>query len=83
VVFEGYQIYPTQRKNLNYITEGEIIELDGVGGTVLLIRADLHREGVIFPPFAYQHTLETEGLAKVAKAMGYQAWGLVKYEIVH
>ncbi|MCC7104039.1 MAG: hypothetical protein IT307_02770 [Chloroflexi bacterium] len=33
--------------------EGEQVELDAVGGTVLLVRADVHREGLIFPPFLY------------------------------
>jgi peptide chain release factor subunit 1 len=27
--------------------------LDAVGGTMLLVRADLHREGLVFPPFAF------------------------------
>ena len=27
--------------------------LDAVGGTMLLVKADLHREGLIFPPFAF------------------------------
>ncbi len=29
------------------------VRLDSVGGTMLLVRADLHREGLIFPPFFY------------------------------
>ena len=33
--------------------EGEIVPLDAVGGTVLLVRADLHRDGLIFPPYFY------------------------------
>jgi len=33
--------------------EGELVELDAVGGTVLLVRADVHREGLIFPAFLY------------------------------
>lgn len=33
--------------------EGELVELDAVGGTVLLVRADVHREGLIFPSFLY------------------------------
>lgn len=33
--------------------EGDLVELDTVGGTMLLIRADLHREGLIFPPMYY------------------------------
>jgi hypothetical protein len=33
--------------------EGEIAALDTVGGTMLFIRADCHRDGLIFPPFLY------------------------------
>lgn len=33
--------------------EGELVELDAVGGTVLLVRADLHREGLVYPTFLY------------------------------
>lgn len=33
--------------------EGDLVKLDAVGGTMLLIRADLHREGLVFPPFPY------------------------------
>ena len=29
------------------------VRLDAVGGTVLLVRADLHRDGLVFPPFRY------------------------------
>lgn len=31
----------------------DLVRLDAVGGTMLLIRADLHREGLVFPPFLY------------------------------
>lgn len=31
--------------------EGELVELDAVGGTALLVRADIHREGLVFPTF--------------------------------
>jgi peptide chain release factor subunit 1 len=31
----------------------DLVRLDSVGGTVLLVRADLHRDGLIFPPFPY------------------------------
>ncbi len=31
----------------------ELVRLDSVGGTMLLIRADLHRDGLIFPPYFY------------------------------
>jgi hypothetical protein len=74
------------------------VRLDSVGGTMLLVRADLHRDGLIFPPFRYglensgirrPHPLwgageiETEGLAMMARDMGYQCWGLPDFEIIH
>jgi hypothetical protein len=31
----------------------DLVRLDAVGGTMLLIRADLHREGLVFPPYPY------------------------------
>ncbi len=31
----------------------ELVRLDGVGGTMLLVRADAHRDGLIFPPYLY------------------------------
>lgn len=33
--------------------EGELVRLESVGGTMLLVRADLHRDGLTFPPFLY------------------------------
>jgi peptide chain release factor subunit 1 len=33
--------------------EGDLVRLDSVGGTMLLVRADLHRDGLVFPPFLY------------------------------
>jgi Anp1 len=33
--------------------QAELVRLDSVGGTALLVRADLHRDGLIFPPFLY------------------------------
>ncbi len=74
------------------------VRLDAVGGTVLLVRADLHRDGLIFPPFPYgvqnghirpQHPvwgsgeIETEGFGILAQDMGHQCWGLPSLEVVH
>jgi hypothetical protein len=33
--------------------EGDLVPLDAVGGTMLMIRADVHRDGLIFPSFPY------------------------------
>ncbi|HEX3722213.1 MAG TPA: glycosyltransferase [Nitrolancea sp.] len=73
--------------------EGAQVPLDAVGGTMLLVRADLHRNGLIFPPFPYrpghpkaregEGELETEGLGLMAADMGETCWGLPGVEILH
>lgn len=74
------------------------VRLDSVGGTVLLVCADLHRDGLIFPPFPYGRAnprirdrhpvwgkgeIETEGFGMMAHDMGLQCWGLPDYEVLH
>ena len=68
---------------LNDLQLFDAVEVDAVGGTMLLIKADLHREGLIFPPYPYRLTIETEGLSAMAKDMGYHSWGLPKLVIHH
>jgi hypothetical protein len=58
------------------------MELDGIGGN-FLARASLHRQGVIFPGFAVDHQLETEGLAQIARLSGARIVGLPNLAIVH
>lgn len=80
-------------------SEGDLIRLDSVGGTMLLVRADLHRDGLIFPPFLYGKRsalirednflspsageIETEGLGVMAHDMGYECWGMPNLEVLH
>jgi Anp1 len=87
------------RKSLSdFRGSGRPVRLDAVGGTVLLVRADVHRDGLIFPPFRYgvenpairpSHVIwgkgevETEGLGILAQDMGYQCWGLPDLEVIH
>ena len=59
------------------------VVLDGVGGTMLLVRAELHRQGILFPDYSYCGYLETEGFAILAKDRGITAWGLPDLEIIH
>jgi len=33
--------------------EGDLVKLHSVGGTMLLVKSELHRDGLIFPPFPY------------------------------
>ncbi|MET7617866.1 glycosyltransferase [Streptomyces sp. NPDC005408] len=60
-----------------------LLRVDSVGGTALLIRADLHRDGLTFPSFPYEQLIETEGLAAMARDMGTACWALPDLEVVH
>jgi glycosyltransferase involved in cell wall biosynthesis len=77
---------------------GGPVRIDSVGGTVLLIRANCHRDGLVFPAYPYgvesakmrethpvwgQGEIETEGLAMMASDMGLQCWGLPDYRVSH
>jgi hypothetical protein len=76
--------------------EGDLVPLDSVGGTMLLVRADVHRDGLVFPCFPYglanpkvrtnnywTGELETEGLGIMASDLGVQCWGMPNLEIRH
>jgi mannan polymerase complexes MNN9 subunit len=84
VLFEGYAEMATYRTLMAKVAEvngnpREEMELDGVGGTALLVKAEVHRDGAMFPPFPFYHLIETEGFAKMAKRLGWSAWGLPNY----
>lgn len=68
---------------LSDLQERDLVEVDGVGGTVLLVSAELHREGLIFPPVPYRLHIETEGLSFLARDMGVASWGLPHVEVWH
>lgn len=57
------------------------VPLDGVGSTCLLVKANIHREGINFPPYPFQHQIDSEGLAKAANAAGYEVAGLPGYKV--
>ncbi|KAK7952091.1 uncharacterized protein PG986_007819 [Apiospora aurea] len=89
LLLEGYEALPTYRTLMAYMELDEKddvraeVPLDGVGGTALLVRADVHRDGAMFPPFPFYHLIETEGFAKMAKRLGWQATGLPNYKVYH
>jgi mannan polymerase complexes MNN9 subunit len=72
---------------------GDFVEVDSVGGTMLFVRAQVHREGVVFPPLYIVGTdwdrregwdgVETEGLCYMARSIGYRCWLMPHEEIVH
>ncbi|KAI9829194.1 MAG: hypothetical protein M1826_005789 [Phylliscum demangeonii] len=59
------------------------IELDGIGGVNILVKADVHRSGINFPCYPFENQAETEGFAKMAKRAGYQVVGLPNYVVWH
>jgi mannan polymerase complexes MNN9 subunit len=91
ILIEGYAEMATYRSLMAYMIDdpnqpseqhggpGVEVELDGVGGTALLVKAEVHRDGAMFPPFAFYHLIETEGFAKMAARLGWKSWGLPNY----
>jgi Anp1 protein/glycosyl transferase-like sugar-binding protein len=66
--------------DLRYLDE---VELHGVGGTMLLVDAALHRGGLRFPELPYKNLIETEGFAALARDLGINPIGLPKLEVLH
>lgn len=88
IIVEGYAEIATYRALMAhfYDANGDVnaeMELDGVGGAAVLVKADVHRDGAMFPPFPFYHLIETEGFAKMAKRLGYQVFGLPHYLVYH
>lgn len=84
IILEGYREMATYRSLMAYerIEGGDPsheTELDGVGGTALLVKAEVHRDGAMFPPFPFYNLIETEGFAKMARRLGHQPFGLPNY----
>ncbi|MEU1786588.1 glycosyltransferase [Streptomyces sparsogenes] len=71
------------RRYLDELRGHERVRVDGVGGTALLVHADLHRDGLVFPAVPYRRLIETEGLAALAQDMGVACWALPGVEVVH
>ncbi|GMF14079.1 unnamed protein product [Phytophthora lilii] len=66
--------------------------LDSVGGTMLYVRADVHRHGVMFPMHYVIGSewgregydgIETEGLCYTAHFLGFKCWGMFNESIQH
>jgi mannan polymerase complexes MNN9 subunit len=88
ILLEGYSELVTYRSLMAYmVNEGgdpdEEVPLDGVGGSALLVKAEVHRDGAMFPAFPFYHLVETEGFAKMARRLGYSCWGLPNYFVSH
>ena len=65
------------------LKEAYSLELDGIGGTLIFVKADVFRMGINFPPVLINHQLETEGFAQLAKLRGFSVLGLPFVYIRH
>lgn len=88
IILEGYAELATYRSLMAYEYQPggdgmRTVQIDGVGGTALLVKAAVHRDGAMFPNFPFYHMLETEGFAKMAARLGYQCWGMPDYLVYH
>ncbi|CAI5758246.1 unnamed protein product [Candida verbasci] len=88
IIVEGYAEMATYRPLMAHFYEekGDVnteMQLDGVGGGTVLVKADVHRDGAMFPSFPFYHLIETEGFAKMAKRLGYEVFGLPNYLVYH
>ncbi|KZF23650.1 glycosyltransferase family 62 protein [Xylona heveae TC161] len=88
ILLEGYSEMATYRTLMAKLADlngdpSSIMSLDGVGGTALLVKAEVHRDGAMFPPFPFYHLIETEGFARMAKRLNYQSYGLPNYFVYH
>jgi hypothetical protein len=71
------------RLYLEDVVDQQLVRVDSVGGTALLVRGDLHRQGLRFPAESYGGYIETEGLAMMARDRGVGCWALPQLKIVH
>lgn len=86
ILLEGYAEMPTFRALMAWMYDEREdqhleLQLDGVGGTAVLVKAVVHRDGAMFPPFPFYHLIETEGFAKMAARLGWKSTGLPNYKV--
>ncbi|KAK3334252.1 Anp1-domain-containing protein [Neurospora tetraspora] len=89
VLAEGYKEYDTGRTYMarmgDWRDDKDVeIELDGIGGVNILVKADVHRSGRHqLPLLRFREPGRDEGFAKMAKRAGYQVVGLPNYVVWH
>lgn len=74
--------YP-RRSHLHDLRCLNRVPLTSVGGTMLLVAADVHRAGIRFPDIPYDDLLETEGFGRLCHHFGVTPIGLPNVVILH
>lgn len=83
LMLEGYENKTLRRYLPHLASEGSLVKLDGVGACCLLVDANVHRQGAIFPFYLVNNHIETEGFAQVVKLLGYQSYGMPNVSVIH
>ncbi|EPX72937.1 mannosyltransferase complex subunit [Schizosaccharomyces octosporus yFS286] len=87
ILLEGYAELATYRLLMAHTYDNgdprTLMELNGVGTTALMVKANVHRDGAVFPTFPFYHLIESEGFAKMASRLGYKVYGLPNYLVFH
>lgn len=71
------------RQYLESFRGQDLVELDSVGGTMLLVESSLKLGGLLFPEHSLRGYIETEGFALQAREQGISCWGMPDLEIIH
>lgn len=77
--------HPPDHFNRLYLSDlryRDRVALHGVGGSMLLVDANLHRAGLLFPTNPYRFLIETEGFGAAARDAGIVPIGLPNVEII-
>ena len=72
-----------RRIHLGDVRYHDKISLNGVGGTMLLVHADVHRAGLVFPDLPYKDLIETEAFGQLARDYGVTPIGMPNLTITH
>lgn len=72
-----------ERRHLHDLRFLDRVPLTSVGGTMILVDANVHRAGVNFPELPYDDLLETEGFGRLCRDFGVNPVGLPNVVILH
>lgn len=72
-----------RRRHLHDLRFLDRVPLTSVGGTMLLVWAEVHRAGIRFPELPYDDLLETEGFGRLCHDCGVTPIGLPNTAILH
>ena len=61
----------------------DTVPLNSVGATMLLVNANIHRAGLLFPEHPYRWLIESEAFGAVACELGIFPTGLPNVEVIH